>query len=171
MKKTSQAPLFKIGKRVRAKVYKARFRPFKATRYLNIAALKKAKKAIIEIGSIEAPGVTATLAAEIHNGAITRIRPVTCRNCAKEKAQVKSHRAELKKVCLEALKRVRDRSLPVVRLPIPITRARIWIPIGPIIVVIGWPPDICIVVSQPDGSDCIYCIFLPTICVGPIIFD
>ena len=153
---------------IKAKVYKARFRPFQATRYLNIAALKKAKKAVIEIGSIEAAGRSATLAAEIRNGAIVQIRPKPCRNCAKEKAPVKAHRAELKKVSLEALKRVRDRGLPVVRLPIRITSAQsLDFPDPGPIIILTWNNHgtICFPIVMPDGSICDFCLNGMTICI------
>jgi hypothetical protein len=170
MKNKKQAPLFKLGGRVKAEVYKAKFQAFQAIKYLNVAALKKAKKAVIEIGWIEAAGVNATLAAEIRNGAITRIRPMFCKNCVKEKAVAKADTKELKKVSREALKRVREGGYPVVKLPIPITSARsLDIPIGPIIIIIQWPPDICIIVSLPDGEICMFCLFGPNLCAGPIV--
>ena len=168
MKNKSQKPLFTIGKRVKAKVYKARFRPFQATRYLNIVALKKAKKAVIEIGSIEAVGRSATLAAEIRNGAIVDISPVPCRNCAKEKAQVKAHRAELKKVAIEAMKRVREKGLPVVQLPIPITRVQsFYLGSELIFIFLDGIFDICFPKYYPDGWFCLDCITGPSVCVKP----
>ena len=170
MKSKSQVPLLTVGGKVKAEVHKAKFRAFATTRYLDIEALKKAKKAVIEIGSVEASGVTATIAAEIRNGAITRIKPVACQSCAKREAEAKGSKAELKKVVLEALKRVRDSGQRLVKMPIAIMSARSFdIPIGPIIITIGWPPDICIVVQEPDGEICWYCLTTPDGCVGPII--
>src|SRR3989442_1881439 len=134
MRSEGQEPLFTMRGAVKAAVYKAEFRPFKANEYLNIAALKKAKEALVEIGSIEVPGVSAVLAAEIHNGAITGIRPVSSHVHPRRGRGMKATKAERKKATTEVLKRVRDGGHPVVQLPIRITSAQSFsIPIGPII--------------------------------------
>jgi len=48
---------------LKAKLYRGKFRPFESIKYLDVAALKQAKNVPIEIGTIEAPGVRATLVA------------------------------------------------------------------------------------------------------------
>lgn len=63
------------------------FRPFESTKYLDLKALRKVAKTTIEIGTIEAPGLSATLVAEIKKGMITRLRPMGCVGCKPRKAR------------------------------------------------------------------------------------
>src|SRR3989442_5500603 len=108
MRSEGQEPLFTMRGAVKAAVYKAEFRPFKANEYLNIAALKKAKEALVEIGSIEVPGVSAVLAAEIHNGAITGIRPVSSHVHPRRGRGVKAAKAAPKETTDRMLENGRD---------------------------------------------------------------
>ena len=163
----AQRPLATIGGPLKAKLYRGKFRAFESTKYLDVAALKQAKKVPIEIGTIEAPGVKATLVAEVRKGMITKIKPLGCPNCMKHKPETKTGKAAFKKVAREALKRVQTLGEPVMKLPIPIESARA-IDIGPIVIIYNDHFDICIVVDFPDGEMCFYCLFGPWICAGPI---
>ena len=163
----AQRALATIGGPVKAKLYRGKFRAFESTKYLDVAALKQAKKVPIEIGTIEAPGVKATVVAEVREGMITKIKPLGCPNCMKHKPETKTGKAAFKKAAHEALKRVRTLGEPVVKLPIPIESART-IDIGPIVIIYKDHFDICIVVDFPDGKMCLYCLFGPWICAGPI---
>ena len=62
----------------RTRVYRAAFRPFESTKYLDTRALAKVRKATIEIGTLEVPGRSFPVAAEIRKGMITRLQPVAC---------------------------------------------------------------------------------------------
>ena len=163
----AQRALATIGGPLKAKLYRGKFRAFESTKYLDVAALKQAKKVPIEIGTIEAPGVKATLVAEVREGMITKIKPLGCPNCMKHKPETKTGKAAFKKAAREALKRVQTLGEPVMKLPIPIESART-IDIGPIVVIYDDHFDICIVVDFPDGETCFYCLFGPSICAGPI---
>src|SRR5262245_20136744 len=74
----SARPLATIDRPIRARVYRARLRPFQSTKYLDAKALRKVRKATIEIGTLEAPGMSCPVAAEIRRGLITSLRPVGC---------------------------------------------------------------------------------------------
>ena len=163
----AQRPLATIGGPLKAKVYRGKFRPFESTKYLDVAALKQAKKVPIEIGTIEAPAVKATLVAEVRKGLITKIKPLGCPNCMKGKPETKAGKAAFRKVARQALKRVQTLGEPVMKLPIPIESART-IDIGPIVIIYNDHFDICLVVDFPDGKMCFYCLFGPWICAGPI---
>jgi hypothetical protein len=63
------------------KTYRATFRPFTSTKYLDEVSLRKVAKTTIEIGTVEAPGISFTLVAEVRKGMITRLAPVSCRGC------------------------------------------------------------------------------------------
>ena len=156
MKRRKQKPLATIRGRVNASIYKAKFQPFESTKYLNVAALKKARKVPIQIGTIEAAGRKVTVEAEVRKGLITNIRPVGCENCGPLKSKGKASGA-FKKMAREVLKRVRDLGKPAVKLPIPISHlARSHIDFGP--VVVDWVGgEMCITVTYTDGVICIWC--------------
>ena len=163
----AQRPLATISGPLKAKLYRGKFRAFESIKYLDVAALRQAKKVPIEIGTIEAPGVKATLVAEVREGMITKIKPLGCPNCMKHKPETKTGKAAFKKAAREALKRVQTLGEPVMKLPIPIESART-IDIGPIVIIYNDHFDICLVVDFPDGKMCFYCLFGPWICAGPI---
>jgi hypothetical protein len=180
MKTKTEKPLATISKPVRAELYRSKFHPFASLKYLNVEALKKARQARIEIGSIEAAGVTVTVAAEVREGSITEILPLGCVSCGGQKAKKKHSKATIKKVALEALKRSQALGEPTVKLPIPIetleSDAPMDIQIGPIIIILdddGF--DICILVEMatdtmvdaPDLGWCLYCLFGGSVCGGP----
>jgi len=160
--------------RHRAEIHRAKFEPFEATKYLNLSALKKAKKARVEIGRVRAAGVEATVVAEIEKGMITKLMPLDCKGC--DKAMLKrGSKGVNKKFARETLTRLRDLGLSGTPLPAALpTKSAMevgngWIEIGPI--VIYWPPDICISVDYTDGVSCLYCLFGYGICVGPVIVN
>src|SRR5580704_5181538 len=73
-------PLAKIGK---VEIHRSKFHAFETVKYLDIAALKKASKARIEIGRVEGGGTEATIVAEVSKGMITKLTPIACEGCAK----------------------------------------------------------------------------------------
>src|SRR5215831_14701862 len=109
-----QAPLATIQRPVKAKIYRGRLRPFASAKYLDMAALRRAPKATIELGTVEVPGVGFTLAAEIRRGMITRLTPLPCVGCKRRRAG----KAKLKRILaavrprIEALERT-PRRLPI----------------------------------------------------------
>jgi len=129
--------------------------------------LKKAKKVPIQIGMVEAAGKKVTIEAEVSKGLITKIRPVGCENCEPPKSKGKVGKGAYKKLAHEALQRVRALGKPGTALPVPISQVSN-LQIGPIIIM---PWDICIKIDYTDGWSCWYCIFLPTICIGPVILN
>ena len=157
MKRRKQKPLATIRGRANAAIYKAKFQPFELTKYLNVAALKKARKVPIQIGTIEAAGRKVTVEAEVHKGLITKIRPVGCENCGPLKSKGKTGGA-LKKVAREALKRVRELGKPAMKLPIPISQLSLTpIVFGPVIIDWDKQGTMCITVVYTNGLLCIWC--------------
>jgi hypothetical protein len=136
---------------------------------LNVAALKKAEKVPIEIGTIESAGMNARLEAEVRKGLITKIRPVGCEKCGHLKSKGKRSTA-LKKVLGEGIERLRALGESGVKLPIPISQlSRETGTIGPVTITIE-DGVICIEVTYPDGKTCLYCSDAPIgLCVGPIV--
>lgn len=172
MKITKQKPLATVGNNPRLEIHRAKFHPFESMKYLNVAAVKKASKALIEIGRIKGGGVESTIVAEVRRGAITKLRPLNCDGCSKTLSRTAASRRTAgpkhKKLLRETLERVRDLGYPGTKLPISFgaTRAA-QISIGPIIIGHG---NICIVIIYPSGESCIYCLFGPGLCIGPVIF-
>src|SRR5262249_8498287 len=157
MKRRKQKPLATIRGPVRTEIYKAKFQPFESTKYLNLAALKKARKVPIQIGTIEAAGRKVAVEAEVSKGFITKIKPLACEDCGPLKSKGKASGA-FKKAAREALKRVRDLGKPNVKLPIPISHlARSYIDFGPVIIDSSKKGVMCITVTYTDGACCTWC--------------
>ena len=150
-------------------IHRATFHPFESSKYLDLAALQKAREAQIEIGSVEGGGAETTLIATVNRGKITKLTPVGCKGCASAKGARKGGSVP-KKVLRAALTRMRELGLQPTKLPIPINNLKALraIEIGPIIIY-GDPFDICIAIDDPDGGWCVYCLFGPGLCVGPVV--
>jgi hypothetical protein len=128
-----QRPLVTLVRPIKAKIYQAKFRPFESTKYLDEDSLRKVTKATLEIGTVEAPGVSFTLVAEIRKGMITRLAPVSCRECKPRRVG----KAKLKKVLAEATPRMKNYEKRGPRLPMRLSVSRTrGIVIGPIVIVI-----------------------------------
>ena len=167
IKRTAGA-LFTLKAPLEATAYRGKIRPFEATRYLNVRALKAARRKVtIEIGTIEAGGKSFPVAAEIRRGQIVALRPLACVGCHDGKP--KSHRlnaAALKQTMLAVEKELERRNIAGPRLPAPlrISAERAFsIPLGPIVITIGdlgsdgW--DACITIYIPGFNICWCCIF------------
>jgi hypothetical protein len=178
-KSTKQKPLATVKGIFKAEIYRSKFRPFEATKYLDLKALKAAKSATIEIGTVEAAGRSATVAVEIRKGVLTKVKPVSCPGCektgkkGKKGKKGKASPAATKKFQLEVLQRIRDLGIPPLTTPKTIASLAdiIEIDFGPIYILIGDNFfDLCITVSGgTDGLECSYCLFLPPACsqTGP----
>ena len=170
MKSSKQKPLATVrGAGLTAEIHRAKFVPFESTKYLDLKALKKAKKALIEIGTVEAAGKKATVVAEISKGFITKLRPIACPNCDEKGPKKTAANAPSKKLAREIFQKLGELGTPVTKLPIPVVRMAEII-IGPIIISCGSDGcDICILTDDGYWS-CIYCLFSgPGICIGRVI--
>lgn len=163
-------PLVEVRKPLRVRVYRGKFRPFEATRYLDVKALKSARSATIECGTVEAAGVKQTVSAVIRDGKIVGLRPVACEGCAPPKRRSKASTGELKQAMRQVREKLAERGLDRPPRPVALKISRrlgLQIPIGPIIIVIGEPPiglDFC--VEWWDGNKlCWWCLFGPSGCI------
>ncbi len=151
-------PLATVGK---IEIHRAKFRPFETVKYLDIAALNKAAKTQIEIGTVEGGGQEVTIVAEVRKGMITRLTPVGCKGCSEAKGgPARKGSAALKKELKAALARIRELRLRGPKLPIPIRTVRSFldIDIGPITISFR-PFNVCILIDNMDGNTCYYCLF------------
>jgi hypothetical protein len=168
-----QKPLLVLKKSIAAKVYTAKFRPFESTKYLNVKALKGVKKALIEVGTVEGGGKSATVAAEIQYGKVVGLRPLGCKGCdVKAKRPVKQ--SVLKQVSEQIALAVVKGGVKPPHFPAPVqisSALGFRIPIGPIIIIILDPDtifDVCIEIWIGNKL-CWWCLFGPNGCIefGP----
>jgi len=146
----NQAPLATLRRPFKVKIYRGKIRPFASTRYLDMAALRKATRARIEFGTLEAPGVSCTLVAEIRRGMITGLTPLPCAGCRVRRVS----QARLKALLTAVTTRIEAMGGPQPRLPIPLARSGIWGGrIGPIVIVID------------EGIPCVWIYVGDTVCV------
>ena len=140
----------------RVRVYRAAFRPFESTKYLNARALKKVRKATIEIGTLEVPRLSIPVAAEVRKGMITRLQPVVCAGCSTGKLGA----GRLKTVLADVTRRIEAAQEPYPKFPMPLAISRrtgASIKIGPIVIIIDEAaPCIWIWVG---GRYCLICTF------------
>ena len=119
----------------RIRVYRAAFRPFQSTKYLDTRALKKVRKATIEIGTLEVTGLSFPVAAEIRKGMITRLQPVACAGCPSGRLSA----ANLRKILTAVTPRVEAAGEPYLKFPMPLAISRrtgASIKIGPIVIIV-----------------------------------
>jgi hypothetical protein len=168
-----QKPLFELKTPLRARVYRAKFRPFESTKYLNAKALKSAKKATIECGTVEINGTSVTLSAEIRRGKIVSVKPHACESCSPKTGKKIFSRSSAKELLRTVARELENRGIPHPKMALAITGGLgFGIPIGPIVIIIGTDPDegvdwfdFCIVIYSGAGS-CIYCLLAPNACIG-----
>jgi hypothetical protein len=164
-----QKPLAEVSSPLRARAYRAKFRPFESTKYLDVAALKAAKKVTIECGTLEVAGISFQVAAEIQRGMIVALKPLGCEGCT-PKGSKKASSAALKKTTAALARKLKqgDISQPALPMPLQISAQRGFdIPIGPIVIVIGgdiWI-DVCIQIWIGNKL-CWWCLFGPNGCIG-----
>ncbi|MDO8943558.1 MAG: hypothetical protein Q7U75_10265 [Desulfobacterales bacterium] len=170
----SQKPILELQSPLKVKVYRATFRAFESTRFLDAAALKATTKATIECGTLEAGGLSQIIAAEIRRGKIVALLPVGCKGCAPRKGG-KVGSAVLKKTVRLVAQKLRDAGIETPSMPIPVVISRrlgLQIPFGPIIIVIGDPGDggfdFCIQIWI-GNKFCWWCLLSPSGCIefGP----
>jgi hypothetical protein len=142
-----QKPLFVIKAPARAAVYRATFRPFTATKLLDLKKLKTIRKVSLEVGTIEAGDRKGTLVLDIQKGLITGVSVLTCGCEGRSKVPLARRKAAMREIA----RRVSE--LPEISaLPVPIARQsgggtfRFPFPWGPIIII--WEP-------HDDGSWCV----------------
>jgi hypothetical protein len=116
-------------------VYRAVFRPFESTKYLDTRVLAKVRKATIEIGTLEVTGLSFPVAAEIRKGMITRLQPVACAGCPSGRLSA----ARMKTILAGVTRRIEAAQEPSLKLPMPLAisrRAGASIKIGPIVIIV-----------------------------------
>ena len=172
-KSRSRTPLLEVRRPVRIRAYRGKFTPFESTRYLDAKALKRARKATIECGTIEAGGFKQTVSAVIQNGRLVALKPIGCEGCGPNARKPKKlASAELKKVMADVRRQLTDRGLDVRPRSATLRispRLGFQIPIGPIIIIIGDPApggifDVCF--EWWDGNTlCWWCLIGASGCI------
>ncbi len=162
-----QKPLVTLQGAIEARVYRPVFRSFESTKYLDVAALSKVRKATIEIGTIEAPGVSWIVTAEIREGQVVKVVPTSCASC-KQKRGIGA--AKYRKLLREAVGKLDGYKLEPFHPPVALKKLPGWIIIlGPIVVIgptfPGNPHPGCTYVWTP-GEACWFCDGF-TSCVTP----
>jgi hypothetical protein len=154
--------LFEVKTPLRTRAYKSKFIPFESTKFLDVAAVRAAKKAVsLEVGTIEAAGYSLTVAAEIKDGEIVRLRPLHCPGCEPAKSN-KPDASAFKKTVAALNAGLEERGLLKAGKPVPlVVSPRLEIPIGPIVVIIGDPGtgtwDFCIEITI-GRTTCWWCL-------------
>ena len=160
----SQQPIARANGKVSAKIYRGRFRLAEHMRYLDIKALNRAKKAVIEIGSVHAASVSVPLVAEVQKGMIVKLRPLHCTGC-KPSTRKSAGRVEIQRAAKAALQKVRDQGLHSARLPMSMARLRGGLFGITITILIDY--EVCIIIEFDDGEICYFCTQTGSFCIGP----
>src|SRR5687767_7934865 len=80
-KTKKRKPILQLESPLRAKVYRATFRAYDVTRFLDEKALPRAKRLTLECGTLQAGGRSVPVVAQIERGKIVAIEPVACEGC------------------------------------------------------------------------------------------
>jgi hypothetical protein len=146
-----------IGGPPKIKIYRATFRPFDTTKYLDTRALAKVGKATIEVGTLEVPGHRVPIAAEVRRGRITALRPAAGLVCPGRR---KASAASLKRMLYAVTREVESRGVPYLRLPMPLAVSRrAGLTIGPIVIVIVVEEDAPCIWIWVNSRYCLVCTF------------
>jgi hypothetical protein len=147
----------RIGGPPTIEIYRAAFRPFATTRYLDARALAKVRKATIEVGTLEVPGHCVPIAAEVRRGRITALRPVPGLVCPDRR---KASAASLKRMLDTVTREIESRRLPYLRLPVPLAVSRrAGLTIGPIVIVVVVEDDAPCIWIWVNSRYCLICTF------------
>ena len=157
-RKARKSPLIAtISGPPKIKIYRAVFRPFDTTKYLDTRALAKVGKATIEVGTLEVPGHRVPIAAEVRRGRITALRPAAGLVCPGRR---KASAASLKRVLAAVTYQIESRGLPYLRLPMPLAVSRrAGLTIGPIVIVIIVDEDAPCIWIWVNSRYCLICTF------------
>lgn len=162
-KRGAQKPIAHVKGKISANVYRGRFRMAEHMRYLDIRALDRVNKAVIEVGSVHAAGVSVQMVAEVRKGMVVKLRPLHCTGC-KPSVKTSPTQKERQSVAKAALQKVRDLGLHSVQLPMSVARLRGGSLGITITIIIDW--EICIVIELDDGSLCFICTQTPSFCIN-----
>jgi hypothetical protein len=171
MKKAGRlpSPRVEITKPVRAVAYRAKVQPFDSVKFLDMRALSRARRATVEIGTVETRKGSVTVVAHIRNGSIVGLAPKDCAGCLPRRGK-KLDRSKFKAV-MRALDRAGLGKLggPVLPIKVTPTASLSRMVSGFIITDIDIHFfDICITWRLADGTICTICIFGRSFCVDAI---
>jgi hypothetical protein len=158
-----------ISKPVRAVAYRAKVQPFDSVKFLDMRALSRARRATVEIGTVETKKGAVTIAANIRNGSIVSLAPKGCAGCLPRKGKKLNKskaKAVLRALDSAGLRKLGGASLPIKLRPgVSLARRNFGLVI--INIDIHWF-DLCITWKRADGTICIFCIFGAFTCVDVI---
>lgn len=170
-KAKQRKPLIELELPLRARVYRAKFQAYEATRFLDEGALRRARRATLECGTLKAGGVTVPVVAEVERGKIVALKPVHCESCEPRKGR-KLSKSKLRRVQRSIASQLEAGGFiePLAPQPIRISRKLgLELPFDPHVIEIGNDGSICIVVIV-GTSICWYCFRGPAECfdLGPL---
>jgi hypothetical protein len=155
----NQKPLFVVRSAVRAKGYRSNFKPFETMRFLDPSKLAQLRRQSLEVGTLEAAGHSATVVAEIRNGAVIGLSLRGCAGCG----QARAKRIDKKTLLAVSEKMPSQRGKGQFKLPALARTAAmeggdIFIPIWPWppIVIIFEPATFCVAI-RVGTSFCVWC--------------
>jgi hypothetical protein len=151
MRGTATKPFARIGK---ARIYRTRIVFASHVRYLNLGALKKARKTLLEIGSVTAGAVTVSVVAEIKYGLITTLRLAHCEKCDPRRSVRARAQHDRKKLLRDVFSKLGVAG--ATKLPIPVARLAAARSSFVIDVVIT-PDGVLCVRIEANGSGCLIC--------------
>jgi hypothetical protein len=155
MRGTAMKPLARVGKNL---IYRTHIVMASHVRYLNLAALKKARRAEIEIGSVTVGELTVPIVAEIKNGLITRLSPAHCQGCGPRRSKRARPQRQRKKLLRDVFAKVHALGVGgTTTLPISVAHLPTAQDLITIDVVVCPDGTVCIRVETEDGYGCLYC--------------
>jgi hypothetical protein len=159
---SKQNPIARVGK---TGIYRGRFRTAEHARYLDFVALKKARKAVFQVGTVSVRGMEIPISAEVRNGMIESLRPTDCKHCASLPRHSKGSPAQRRSATRAALSKVLELKLKTLKLPKPVERLRI--PIWGVVITIITDWEICLSIEYTDGVICCFCSSSGSFCLHP----
>src|SRR5688500_15069193 len=89
MKQADRLPArrVQITKPFRAVAYRVRVQLFDSVKFLDMRALSRARRAAVELGTVETRKGAVTVVAHIRNGAIVALAPKGCAGCTRRKGK------------------------------------------------------------------------------------
>jgi hypothetical protein len=164
-RKAVHRPLAHIPGKVRASIHRGRLTPSEHVKYLDLAALERVGKAVIEVGSLKVAGRTVPVVAEVRKGMVVALRPTHCTDCTPSKRSAAGNGSARARAAKAALRKVHELGLPPLRLPISVASLRRGLFGITVTIIVDY--EVCLVIEFDDGSVCFWCTQTRSFCIQP----